>query len=260
MFRKLSLLKFVAIFSISPFVFAKSDILRIGVDLTYPPFQSLDKNGNPSGFDIEVTDAICQSINAKCDYIVNTFDSQIPALLAKKIDIIVPLGVTRKRKESIDFSDYVFHVPTKLVARKEANLLPQAELLRGKNIAVQQGTIQEAYANKYWLPAGVIVKSYPDQEAIYEDLYSGRIEGALCPSVAVEFGFLKTPQGKNFELKGPEVTDADLFSLGSAYGIRKEDTKTKQLINQGLKDIVQKGLYAKIQKRYFGDIDLSVKE
>ncbi|WCG82425.1 transporter substrate-binding domain-containing protein [Pectobacterium sp. A5351] len=260
MFRKLSILKFVVIFAISPFAFAKSDILRIGVDLTFSPFQSMDKNGNPSGFDIEITDAICKSINAKCDYIVNTFDSQISALLAKKIDVIAPLGVTRTRRESIDFSNYVFHVPTKLVARKESNLLPNVDLLRGKKIAVQKGTIQEAYANKYWLPAGVMVKSYRDQEAIYESLHSGKVEGALSPSVAIEFGFLQTPQGKDFELKGPEVTDADLFSLGSAYGIRKDDTKTKQLINQGLKDIVQKGLYAKIKKRYFGDIDLSVKE
>ncbi|WP_113632997.1 transporter substrate-binding domain-containing protein [Pectobacterium peruviense] len=260
MFRKLSLLKIVIIFSISPFACAKSDILRIGVDLTYPPFQSMSQNGNPSGFDIEVTDAICQSINIKCDYIVNTFDSQIPALLSKKIDVIAPLGVTRKRRESIDFSNYVFHVPTKLVARKEANILPNVDMLRGKNIAVQQGTIQEAYANKYWLPTGVIVKSYPDQEAIYEDLYSGRVEAALCPSVALTFGFLQTPQGKGFELKGPEVTDADLFSIGSAYGVRKDDIKTRQLINQGLKNIVQKGIYANIQQRYFGDIDLSVKE
>ncbi len=40
MFRKLSLLKIVVIFAISPFAFAKSDILRIGVDLTYPPFRA----------------------------------------------------------------------------------------------------------------------------------------------------------------------------------------------------------------------------
>ncbi|KHN56851.1 ABC transporter substrate-binding protein [Dickeya fangzhongdai] len=260
MFRKFSLLKIIVILTISPFAFAKQDIIRIGVDLTYPPFQSRDKNGNPSGFEIEVTDAICKSINAKCDYIVNTFDAQISALLAKKIDVISPLGVTKKRKEAIDFSNYVFHVPTRFVARKETTLLPQVDMLRGKNIAVQQGTIQEAYANKHWQPAGVNVKSYPDQEAIYEDLYAGRVEGALCPSVALTFGFLQTPEGQGFELKGPEITDADLFSIGSAYGIRKGDTEIKQLFNQGLQNIMNNGELSRIKKQYFGDIDLSVKE
>ncbi|ACT08146.1 extracellular solute-binding protein family 3 [Dickeya chrysanthemi Ech1591] len=260
MFRKLSLLKIIVIFTISPFAFAKQDVIRIGVDLTFPPFQMRDEHGNPAGFDIDITDAICKSVNAKCDYIVNTFDAQIPALLAKKIDVISPLGVTKKRKESIGFSDYAFHLPTRFVARKETNLLPQADMLRGKNIAVQQGTIQEAYANKHWLPAGVNVITYPDQEAIYEDLYAGRVDGALCPSVALTFGFLQTPEGKDFELKGPEVTDTDLFSIGSAYGIRKDDTDTKEMLNLGLKNIMNNGEFSRIKKRYFGDIDLSVKE
>lgn len=91
--------------------------------------------------------------------------------------------------KAIDFSDYVFHVPTQLVARKDLSLYPQADKLRGKNIAVQQGSIQEAYANKYWLPAGVNIKSYPDQDAIYQDLYAGRVDGALSPSVGIMFGF-----------------------------------------------------------------------
>ncbi|NKI76301.1 transporter substrate-binding domain-containing protein [Dickeya sp. CFBP 2040] len=260
MFRKLYILPIIIIFTISPLAFAHQGVIRIGVDLTFSPFQSRDINGNPAGFEIDITDAICKSVNAKCDYIVNTFDSQIPALLAKKIDVISPLAVTRKRKEAIDFSNYVFHIPTRLVARKTATFLPQADMLRGKNIGVQQGTIQETYANKYWLPAGVNVKSYPDQEAIYEDLYAGRLDGALCPSVSITFGFLQTPEGKDFELKGPEVTDANLFSIGSAYGIRKGDTETKQLFNQGLQNIINNGTFARIKKRYFGDIDLSVKE
>ncbi|AXU94807.1 transporter substrate-binding domain-containing protein [Rouxiella badensis] len=245
--------------TLSPVVFASQPALRFGVDLTYPPFQSTDKTGHPAGFEIDVTDALCKSIDAKCDYVINTFDAQIPALLAKKIDVISPLGVTPKRMKAIDFSNYVFHVPTQLVARKSANLLPQSDVLKGKIIAVQQGSIQEAYANKYWLQAGVNIKSYPDQDAIYQDLYAGRVDGALSPSVGIMFGFLQTPEGKDFELKGPEVTDADLFSAGSAYGIRKNDEQTRKLINQGLQNIIKNGMYEKIKKRYFGDLDLSVK-
>jgi len=253
-------LRIIVLLTLSPAVLADQLTLRVGVDLTYPPFQSAEKTGHPEGFDIDVTNAICKSINAKCDYVVNTFDAQIPALLAKKIDVISPLGVTLKRMKAIDFSDYVFHVPTQLVARKDLSLYPQADKLRGKNIAVQQGSIQEAYANKYWLPAGVNIKSYPDQDAIYQDLYAGRVDGALSPSVGIMFGFLKTPEGQNFELKGPEVTDDNLFSAGSAYGIRKNDDQTKRLINKGIQNIINDGTFEKLKKRYFGNIDLSVKK
>lgn len=162
--------------------------------------------------------------------------------------------------KAIDFSDYVFHVPTQLVARKDLSLYPQADKLRGKNIAVQQGSIQEAYANKYWLPAGVNIKSYPDQDAIYQDLYAGRVDGALSPSVGITFGFLKTQEGQDFELKGPEVTDDNLFSAGSAYGIRKNDDQTKRLINKGIQNIINDGTFEKLKKSYFGNIDLNVKK
>ncbi|MGP2463641.1 transporter substrate-binding domain-containing protein [Pantoea ananatis] len=260
MFSIKNWLPLIVILSLSPVVLANQLTLRVGVDLTYPPFQSTDKTGHPAGFEIDLTNALCKSINAKCDYVVNTFDAQIPALLAKKIDVISPLGVTSKRMKSIDFSDYVFHVPTQLVGRKNLYLFPRADELRGKNIAVQQGSIQEAYANKYWLPAGVNIKSYPDQDAIYQDLHAGRVDGSLSPSVGITFGFLQTPEGKDFELKGPEVTDDNLFSAGSAYGIRKNDEQTKRLINTGLQNIINDGTYQKLKNRYFGNIDLSVKQ
>ncbi|MGP2522379.1 transporter substrate-binding domain-containing protein [Pantoea ananatis] len=233
--------------------------VRIGVDLTYPPFQDKSATGEPNGFEIDLTRAICKAMNLKCSFVVNTFDAQIPALLARKIDVISPLGVTKKRSDAIAFSNYVFHVPTVLIAKKESDLLPDANSLRGKSIAVQQGTIQEIYAKKYLLPLGVDIKSYQDSEAIYQDLHAGRIEGAICPSVAATFGFLRTQEGSDFETKGQEITDADIFSIGSAYGIRKDDKKTIMFINAGLKKIKKDGTYEAIQKKYFGDLDLSVK-
>ncbi|EFM21580.1 MULTISPECIES: transporter substrate-binding domain-containing protein [unclassified Pantoea] len=259
MHKKTGLLTAIIIFVSFPAASAVRDALRIGADLTNPPFQYREKNGEPGGFEIDVTKAVCKSVNVRCIYVVNTFDAQIPALLARKVDVILPLGVTRKRQDAIDFSRYVFHLPTRLVARKEIHLLPETQSLRGKNIAVQQGSIQEAYADKYWRPAGVFVKNYPDLEAIYEDLYAGRVEGALVPSVALTYGFLRTPQGIDFELKGPEVTDADLFSRGSAYGIRQGDSSTKRLLNKGLENIIRNGTYSVLQKRYFDNQDLSVK-
>jgi len=239
-------------------VMAAGETLRVGADLTYPPFQFRDVNGKPTGFEIDITNAVCKAIEVKCEYVVSSFDAEIPSLLAKKVDFISPLGATVKRKKSIDFSDFIFHIPSQLVARKGVNLLPTPESLKGKNIAVQQGSIQEMYANKYWAPAGVVVKTYPDQDVIYQDLAAGRLDGSLAPAVAVTFGFLQKPEGKDFTLTGPEVRDDVLFSRGSAYGVRKGDEKTLTLLNQGLAKIVADGTWEKIKQHYFGDIEMKV--
>lgn len=237
---------------------AAGQTLRVGADLTYPPFQYRDVNGKPTGFEIDITNAVCKAIAVKCEYVVSSFDAEIPSLMAKKVDFISPLGATIKRKKSIDFSDFIYHVPSQLVARKGSDLLPTPESLRGKNIAVQQGSIQEMYANKYWAPAGVEIKTYPDQDVIYQDLAAGRLDGALSPAVAIAFGFLQKPEGKEFALTGPEVRDDVLFSIGSAYGVRKGDEKTQKMLNEGLAKIMADGTWQKIKQHYFGNIAMKV--
>ncbi|WP_413651512.1 transporter substrate-binding domain-containing protein [Pantoea sp. B65] len=237
---------------------AAGETLRVGADLTYPPFQFRDSSGKPAGFEIDITNAVCQAMQVKCEYVVSSFDAEIPSLLAKKVDFISPLGATEKRRKSIAFSDFIYHIPTKLVARKGSNLLPDATVLQGKRIAVQQGSIQEMYANKYWATKGVDIVMYPDQDVIYQDLASGRLDGALSPAVAVTYGFLNKPEGKDFALVGPEVRDDVLFSIGSAYGMRKEDEKTRKLLNEGLAKIIADGSWEKVKQHYFGDIDMKV--
>lgn len=237
---------------------AAGQTLRVGADLTYPPFQYRDVNGKPTGFEIDITNAVCKAIAVKCEYVVSSFDAEIPSLMAKKVDFISPLGATIKRKKSIDFSDFIYHVPSQLVARKGSDLQPTPESLRGKNIAVQQGSIQEMYANKYWAPAGVEIKTYPDQDVIYQDLAAGRLDGALSPAVAIAFGFLQKPEGKEFALTGPEVRDDVLFSIGSAYGVRKGDEKTQKMLNEGLAKIMADGTWQKIKQHYFGNIAMRV--
>lgn len=238
---------------------AEGETLRVGADLAFPPFQFRDASGNPSGFEIDVTNAICKAVNVKCEYVVSSFDAEIPSLMAKKVDFISPQGATEKRRKVIDFSDFVFHIPTKLVAPKGSPLLPTPESLKGKRVAVQQGSIQEMYANTFWLPKGVDVVAYADQDTIYQDLIAGRLDASLSPGVAVTFGFLNKPEGKDFALTGPEVRDDKLFSIGSAYGLRKGDDKVKALLNQGLAKIIADGTWEKIKTHYFGNLEMAVK-
>src|SRR5476649_2210485 len=85
---------------------AENETIRIGADLTYPPFQYRDADGSPHGFEIDITNAICKAVSVKCEFVVSSFDAEIPSLLAKKVDVISPLGATEKRKKDIEFRDF----------------------------------------------------------------------------------------------------------------------------------------------------------
>jgi lysine-arginine-ornithine-binding protein len=233
--------------------------IRFGVDPSYAPFESKAPSGQLVGFDIDLGNALCAKIGAKAVWVENDFDGMIPALQARKIDgILSSLAVTEKRKRQIDFTDILFVTPTRMVAKASANLLPTPESLKGKNVGVEQGTVQETYAKTYWEPKGVNVVSYQNQDEVYADLRSGRLDAALQDEIQAQQGFLKTAQTEGFAFAGPEVVDDEILGIGAAIGVRKSDPDLKNVLNQALKGIRQDGTYQQLEKKYF-DFDVAPK-
>ncbi|ACC71338.1 ABC transporter substrate-binding protein [Paraburkholderia phymatum] len=230
--------------------------VRIGVDASYPPFESIAPNGHMVGFDVDLTKALCAKMNVKCVWIAQDLDGIIPALKGKKYDMIVSsLTVTDKRREQIDFSDKLFDAPARMIAKKGSPLLPTAESLKGKHVGVEQGSTQEAYAKAYWEPRGVTVVPYQNQDQVYADLATGRLDAALQDELQADSGFLKTPRGKDFAWAGREVKDAKTIGDGTAIGLRKEDGELKAMLNKALADIHKDGTFTKLEKQYF-DVDI----
>lgn len=225
--------------------------IRFGVDATYAPFESKTPDGKLVGFDIDIGNEICARLRAKCVWVENDFDGMIPALKARKFDGIVSMGNTPQRAEQIAFSSRLYYTPTRLVARRGSKLSPTPESLAGKSIGVQQGTIQETYANTHWRRNGVKIVAYENQDQVYADLVSGRLDATLQDAVQADYGFLRTTRGAAFAYAGDNVEDKDTLGGIGAIGIRKEDKALKERIDQALAGIIKDGTYRKIENRYF---------
>jgi histidine transport system substrate-binding protein len=134
---------------------------------------------------------------AKCVWVESSWDGIIPALQAKKIDAIASsMMFIPKRMEQIAFTNKVSNAPSRLVVRRGSPLQPTAASLKGKRIGVEQGSSQEAYAKAMWAPAGVEIVSYQNQDLVYNDLVSGRLDASFQSSIQANSGFLKKPIGK----------------------------------------------------------------
>ncbi|MDR5835950.1 ABC transporter substrate-binding protein [Caballeronia sp. LZ034LL] len=222
--------------------------LRYGIDPSHPPFSSRNASGKLVGFDIDLGTEICKRIHAKCEWVQNDFDGMIPALQAKKFDaILASMSITDKRKQVIDFTSRLYKTPNKLIVRKDANLEPTAESLKGKSIGVQQGTVPETYAKEHWAPAGARVVSYPHFDQVFADLAAGRLDSCFTDAAVGEYGFLRTPQGADFKFTGDNV----YASNGAGIGIRKTDVDLKEKINKALSDMLADGTYKQIAAKYF---------
>ena len=226
--------------------------VRFGVDASYAPFESKAPSGELVGFDIDLGNALCAKMGAKAVWVENDFDGMIPALQARKIDgILSSLAVTEKRKRQIDFTDILFATPTRMVAKAGSSLLPTPESLKGKSVGVEQGTVQETYSKTYWEPKGVNIVSYQNQDQVYADLRSGRLDAALQDEIQAQQSFLKSPQGEGFAFAGPEVVDDEILGKGAAIGLRKGDQDLKTALNGALQAIHQDGTYQAIEQKYF---------
>jgi arginine/ornithine transport system substrate-binding protein len=69
--------------------------------------------------------------------------------------------------------------------------------------------------------------------------------------VAINDGFLKKPEGQDFQFIGPDLSEKKYFGEGAGIAIRKQDTDLVEMFNDAIQQIRQDGTYKKIQDKYF---------
>lgn len=101
-----------------PLPAAAQGTLRVGVEGNYPPFSRMAPDGTLSGFDIDIARALCEAMQVKCQLVQQEWDGMMPALRARKFDMIVAsMTITEERRKAAYFSDPYYDVPSRWVAR-----------------------------------------------------------------------------------------------------------------------------------------------
>ena len=222
-----------------------ADKLKIGTEGAYPPFNLIDASGKVGGFDVEIAQALCAKMGAECEVVTSDWDGIIPALNAKKFDFLVSsLSITDERKQAVDFTDAYYTNKLQFIAPKGSDFKTDKASLKGKVIGAQRATIAGTWLEDN-LADTVEIKLYDTQENAYLDLSSGRLDGVLADKF-VNWEWLKSDAGKEFEFKGDPVFDNDKIAIA----VRKGDPLREKL-NAALKAIVEDGTYKQINDKYF---------
>ena len=229
---------------------AQEKVLRWGYNSApFPPFTSKGASGEWTGFDVDIMNALCRQMQAKCEIVEIAWDGIIPALQAGKIDIIWSgMSMTAERDKVVDFTDRYRRGPAAFIADKGADIAITAQGLKGKVVGVQKATNFERYLEHYYGDAAE-VKLYDSLDDATADLAAGRIDVVMGDILQLKI-FLKTPEGEPFAIKG--VTPVDpLLGRGAGAAVRKGDDALRLQLNAALKAIRADGEYDAIAKRYF---------
>jgi arginine/ornithine transport system substrate-binding protein len=226
-------------------------VVRIGVEGAYPPFSYTTADGKLEGFDIDIARALVKAMGAEIKLVAQDWDGIIPALMARKYDgIIASMSITEERKKKVAFSNKYYNTPAKFVCKKGTVKEFTKATLKGKTVGVQRATTHDSYLTDNY-GKDVKIKRYTTQDDAYLDMVAGRLDFLLADSVALSDGFLKRPEGKDFEFVGPDMTDVRWFGEGVGVACRKKDKDLVEMFNKAIDQIRADGTYKKIQDKYF---------
>ncbi len=225
--------------------------LKLGVAAEpYPPFAEKNASGVWQGWEIDIADAICAAMGEECEWVEVAWDGIIPALMAKKFDVIVSsMSITPERAKTIDFSNKYYDTPAAIIAPKDSSIDGSPASVSGKIIGVQVSTTHENYVSKYFADTAANIKSYATFDEHNQDLVAGRIDAVVGDSLAIS-PFLESESGACCEVKGTLV-DVEIFGPGVGGGMRKEDTDLKARFNAAIDQIRSDGTYQAISDKYF---------
>ena len=88
------------------------DSIRFATEGAYPPFNMVDTQGEVQGFEVDISNALCEQMKARCTWVKQEWDGMIPALLSRKFDAIAAsMSITEERKKRVAFSNKFHATP-----------------------------------------------------------------------------------------------------------------------------------------------------
>jgi arginine/ornithine transport system substrate-binding protein len=230
--------------------------IRIGVEANYPPFSQMGTDGKFSGFDIDIANAICAEIKAECTLVSQEWDGMMPALNAKKFDMIVAsMSITEDRKKAADFSDSYYDIPSTFLGKAGSFREVTPAALKGKKIIVTRNTPRAKFLQDNYKESEILLVA--KESEVTMELASGRGDIGFGSSLAATAAFLKSPEGKGYARVGAPITLGGAKDGGGVgIAMRKGEDTLRTKVNAGLKAITANGVYKTINDKYF---DVSIR-
>jgi ABC-type amino acid transport substrate-binding protein len=231
---------------------AKADGIVLGISPS-PPYSSLDPQTNKAaGLDVDINEAALHWLGiTNIRYEVMPFGQLIPALLAKRIDVVAAnIHVTPDRLKAVSFTGPAWwYGPAIVTAKGNPGGLNSFDGLAGKNI----GAIAGSAADEYLRKLGVNVTPFQTDAEEFAAISTGRVDALVEDDVKV-LDYMKANPSSPIEIvPNVAVPDELIFKYGygyARYAVRKEDCSLRAGFTQGLSEVRGNGLVSSFLKKY----------
>lgn len=221
----------------------------VGFDAEYPPYGYMDDNGEYTGFDLELAQAVCDMEGWELVKTPINWDSKDMELNSGSIDCIWN-GFTMNGRED----DYTFSIPyvdnSQVIVVSEDSGINSLADLSGKVVGVQAASAaltllqsEDEGGQKALADTFSALQEFPDYNSAFVELQAGSID-----AVAMDIGVA------NYQLKtrgeGYKILDEPLNTEQYAVGFKKGNTELCDIVNKDLEELTNNGTVAELAEKY----------
>jgi polar amino acid transport system substrate-binding protein len=225
--------------------------VRIGMDATYAPFESVDPSGKIVGWEVDYANALCAKMKVTCTFQNQDWDGVIPALLSGKFDVIFSsMNETPARAKKVLFSD-VYYATSPVWVAQASNKSDDISLaaLKGKLVGTQSSTVFANYLDKNY--KGIEVKLYPGGDEPLLDLANGRLDYAVSDILVTQQFIEKNPGCCRIVTEIPRGPNKEIFGPGVGAAFRPDDKDLAEMFNKAIAECDADGTFKTLEAKYF---------
>ncbi|EJM53582.1 periplasmic component of amino acid ABC-type transporter/signal transduction system [Pseudomonas sp. GM49] len=253
--------------------------IKIATEGAYPPWNYTNADGSLTGYEIDLTHALCERMKVKCTIVSQEWNGIIPGLTVGKYDaIIASMGVTPERKKVIAFSKSYAKAPNGFLTTSNNDLKSLADAghafdltdspsdaqsaidelklkFKGKVIGVQTGSTASNFVREYF--KGMEIRDYPTFEQLALDLANGRLDVGVAnvttfkPVIEANKGVLVST--------GPTFAGGVLGQGTTNIALRQGDDTLRQAFDAAITSVNNDGTNKALTEKWFG-VDISTRD
>jgi len=246
MMRRWSSLLLTLSLVVPPLVVAAGEPLRVGMELSYPPFEMTDPAGRPTGVSVRLAEALARELGRELVIENIAFDGLIPALKTGKIDCIISsMTATPERARSIAFSEPYLRTGLALLVAADSPVQSASDLDEpGRVVAVKKGTTGHHHAAATIRRARLLVLD--KESAAVMEVAQGKADAFIYDSLSVY----------RSHARHPDTTRAVLRPFREetwAVGLRRGDEALKRQVDDFLDRFRATGGFEKLGDEFLAD-------
>lgn len=222
-------------------------VIIVGANRAYPPYEYLDKDGQPAGYNVDLTRAIAKVMGMKVEFRFGAWSEMRSALMKGEVDVLQGISFSEERARSITFSPPHTIVHHAIFARKDTPPVKTIEELRGKEIIVfRDGIMHDSLKDLGFSGSLHFAETPADALRL---LASGANDYAV---VAILPGMYLI---RELHLTNVAPVATSIAAQKYCYGVKKGNDELMTRISEGLAIVYKTGQYQQIYDKWLGPLE-----